>query len=39
MGHEALSDHAAPAGQDLQDALGESGLEGQLPDAQRARGG
>ena len=37
VGHEALADDAALAGQDLQDALGQPGLERQLADAQRAQ--
>ena len=36
MGHETLADDAALAGQDLQDALGQPGLEGEFSDAQRA---
>ena len=39
VGHEALPDHAALAGQDLEDPFGESGLQGQLSDAQRAERG
>ena len=39
VGHEALPHHAALAGQDLQDALGQARLERQLADAQRAERG
>ena len=39
VGDEALAHHAALARQDLQDPLGQPGLEGQLPEAQRAERG
>ena len=39
VGDEALAHHAALAGQDLQHALGQPGLERQLADAQRAERG
>src|ERR1019366_2106561 len=35
MGHKAPADHRAPAGQDLENALGDAGLQGQLAQADR----